>query len=666
MKYALTLAFVLGVSALSAEVVPTAADDVLRGAQLKEHAGRLPEAVADYESVYKSPKLPSYQRLAALCGLLRVDADHVVDWGKTGLMSKDEIWSGTTAQAAALLPDASLAKIRAAWLKDFSSDAQQKLLQAIIHVKSPSARSFLSEALAKSKNPALRLAALEGMGRTGTVADVKALLMWMQSDDADVSAAARRGLISLAGDDVDANLSDRLASVADNPALQVKLLDILTVRNALGFAAKIVPCLSSDDVAVRTQAYKALAQQGGVDEQAAVLAAAMKVTDEKERKEARKAVMKIARRAGGVQFKARRIGNCRTEACGVADFNKDGKPDVIAGPYLYLAPEFRPVKVREVKSEVKEDGKGYAHDFMNLPLDVNGDGNCDVVSGDWFAKETWWIENLLPAEGIWPQHTIEQTGNIETGILVDLDGDGKATDFFPDTQLTCLYQLGQAKPKVDGFFSRDSVSNERCDMGRGCGDLNGDGRNDLLTPAAWYEQCADGSWKKHPLAIGFEDKGRKLGHASNLIVYDVDKDGLNDILVSSAHKYGIFWCQQLKARDANGEIQFKIHVIDDTWTQAHYLGWGDIDGDGIPELVAGKRFMAHNGNDPDEYGRLCIFYYDFTPGPNPVFKKYVVSFDSDISVGLNVECVDMDGDGDLDLVTTGKWGGPVILENKTK
>ena len=648
-----------------ADVAAPAADGVLRAAQGQERAGATAAAIQSYNSVYASGKLPSHQRLAALCGLLRTDVARRGELSRTGLMSQDAEWSGTVAQALAQLPPQTIDAARADWVKNLPPDAFLKLLRAVVHVKSPAALALVRDAIVKSADAAVRCEALEGVGRVGTSASVDLLLMWMQSDDAATSEAARRGLILLSDAKTDAVLAGKLKGFAGRPAFLARLLDVLAVRNALGQSAAILPFLSHADPAVRIQAFRSIGQQGGYAEQAPLLAAAAKTVDEKERREARKAVAKVARRAGGVQFKAKRIGACRTEACGVADFNNDGKPDVIAGPYLYLAPEFRPVKVREVKSEVKEDGKGYAHDFMNLPLDVNADGKMDVVSGDWFSKETWWIENLLPTTAIWTQHLIEKTGNIETGILVDLDGDGKATDFLPDTQLTCLYQLGKDK-KVSDFFSRDSISDERCDMGRGCGDLNGDGRNDILTPAAWYERLQDGGWKKHPLRVGFDDGGRALGHASNLIVFDVNKDGLNDVLVSSAHKHGIFWWEQLKARDAQGELQFRKHVIDDTWSQAHYLGWGDIDGDGVPELVAGKRFMAHNGNDPDEYGRLCIFYYDFTPGPDPVFRKYVVSYDADISVGLNVECVDMDGDGDLDLVTTGKWGGPVILENKTK
>jgi hypothetical protein len=363
----------------------------------------------------------------------------------------------------------------------------------------------------------------------------------------------------------------------------------------------------------------------------------------------------------GVRFTVRRIGNARTEACGVADFDNDGRLDIVAGPYLYLAPAFRPVKVREVKTNVKPDGKGYANDFMNLPLDVNGDGRVDVISGDWFSRETWWIENALPSTNIWTRHLIERTGNIETGILVDVDGDGRATDILPDTHLTCLYT-----PSGDGSFRRDSVDGRRCNMGRGCGDLNGDGLNDVLTPTVWYEQLPGRKWRGHPLDIGFSDGGRALGHASNLIVYDVNRDGLADILVSSAHKYGIFWWEQLRERTSSGELRFRKHVIDDTWTQAHYLAWDDIDGDGVPELVTGKRFMAHNGGDPDEYGPLGVYYYDFTPGPAPTFTKHVITYNEGIGAGMNIVPVDIDGDGDVDLVTTGKWGGPVIFDNRTK
>ena len=296
-----------------------------------------------------------------------------------------------------------------------------------------------------------------------------------------------------------------------------------------------------------------------------------------------------------MKFKVRRIGHVRTEACAVADFNNDGRLDVIAGPNLYLAPEFRPVKVRDVTSNVNADGRGYADDFMNLPLDVNGDGRTDVISGGWFSKETCWAENALPSTNIWKRHLIDRTGNIETGLLVDIDGDGKATDLLPDTQHTCLYT-----PSGEGSFARDAVDGTRCNMGRGCGDLNGDGLNDVLTPTAWYEQLPGRKWRKHPLDIGFSDGGRALGHASNMIVYDVNGDGLADILVSSAHRYGIFWWEQLKERAPNDELRFRKHVIDDTWTQAHYLGWADINGDDTPELITGKRFRAHNGGDPDE------------------------------------------------------------------
>jgi len=42
----------------------------------------------------------------------------------------------------------------------------------------------------------------------------------------------------------------------------------------------------------------------------------------------------------------------------------------------------------------------------------------------------------------------------------------------------------------------------------------------------------------------------------------------------------------------------------------------------------------------------------------------VLSSAEGIGAGLNIEVVDLDGDGDLDVVVTGKWGGPVWFENR--
>jgi hypothetical protein len=74
--------------------------------------------------------------------------------------------------------------------------------------------------------------------------------------------------------------------------------------------------------------------------------------------------------------------------------------------------------------------------------------------------------------------------------------------------------------------------------------------------------------------------------------------------------------------------------------------------------------MAHNGSDPDENGPLGLYYYTFTRGPNPVWTRHVISYNEGVGAGLNIVAVDLTGSGRLDIVTTGKFGGPVWFENK--
>lgn len=366
---------------------------------------------------------------------------------------------------------------------------------------------------------------------------------------------------------------------------------------------------------------------------------------------------------GGIKFVLHRVGNVRSEACGVADFNKDGKLDIVAGEFVYLAPDWKAQKIRTIKGSVDDKGNGYLWDFANMPLDVDGDGLPDVISADWFEKRIVWSRNTGTAGGEWPLTIIHEDGNFETADMVDIDGDGKEQEVISATTKTFWYEVVK---NADGKreFVKHVVSEKEMAFGSGVGDVNGDGRRDILRPNAWFEAPADirkGNWIEHPIALGAKDG--KADHTAQIFTLDVNGDGLNDIIATSAHNYGIFWYEQVK----NGsEISFKQHIIDDTWSQAHSPVLADLDGCGVPELVVGKRFRAHNGGDPEEDAPLGVYYYKLKKGPNPVWTKYVISYNEGVGAGLSIAVADMDGDGDLDLVVTGKWGGPAWFENKMK
>ena len=65
----------------------------------------------------------------------------------------------------------------------------------------------------------------------------------------------------------------------------------------------------------------------------------------------------------------------------------------------------------------------YYDDFATIPLDVNGDGKMDYITGAWFKENLRWYENPGDA-GEWKEHIISETGNIETLRAWDIDGNG--------------------------------------------------------------------------------------------------------------------------------------------------------------------------------------------------------------------------------------------------
>ncbi len=339
----------------------------------------------------------------------------------------------------------------------------------------------------------------------------------------------------------------------------------------------------------------------------------------------------------------------RFEAAGVLDVNRDGKLDIFCGGFWYEAPDWKKHFVREVKEE-----GNYFYDFANLPMDVDGDGWVDIANAAWHNKMVFWERNPGKNDAPWEVFPIDTPGNIETALAVDINGDGQL-DVFPNIMTSVAWYEYHRDASAPGGakWEKHELPKVAASHGLGAGDINKDGRCDVVAPKGWLEQTATG-WQWHP---EFD-----LGHASiPILVHDVDGDGDSDIVWGFGHDYGLFWLEQ---QNANGQRTWEKHLIDKSWSQPHFMVMADLDNDGKAELVTGKRYYAHNGNDPGENDPECVYCYKFDASTKN-WTRHTIHEGGRVGFGINTAVVDIDGDGDLDVVAPGK-SGLYLLENLTK
>lgn len=202
------------------------------------------------------------------------------------------------------------------------------------------------------------------------------------------------------------------------------------------------------------------------------------------------------------------------------------------------------------------------------------------------------------------------------------------------------------------------IGSGRNGHGMGFGDINGDGREDIIFMQGWYEHPEDGpfsgEWKFHG--------DFTFPHAScPMIVVDLDGDGRSDIIWANGHNYGLWWEQQLEPQ-SDGSTAWRTHVIDNTFSQAHALAWEDIDGDGQPDLVTGKRYYAHSGRDPGANDPITVQYYKWNQEAK-TFAKHLITeapAGEGPGIGLQIRVADLNGNGRADIAVPGKSGTHIL------
>ena len=381
----------------------------------------------------------------------------------------------------------------------------------------------------------------------------------------------------------------------------------------------------------------------------------------------------------------------RSESITAADINRDGAKDIVIGDVWFEAPDWQMHEIRTpgdfLNTVFQEDKPAseynyYSNSFAVQSMDVNLDGWPDVLVYPVMNQPIYWYENPQGEKGHWQKREAVKAYHGESPMLVELFGNGDLGALAGVNVKDTLYHLGWVKPgnHVDSLWQVHTVGSTdqlalrgpdwdkksrwyapgARDHGLGFGDLNGDGRKDVLTSRGWYEAPENAEkehWKLHYLAFdSLADPENPQYIFAQMPIFDIDQDGDADFLGTSAHRYGLWWFEQ------EGNNSFTKHEIPIRMSQVHSVAMGDLNGNGIPDVIAGKRYLAHNGNDPGWDEPLKIIWMEPELDSIGQVTFLIDEVDIGVGVGTQIEIIDIDGDGKDDLLTSNKKGTYLFVQ----